>query len=223
MDVMELQRRLGVAADGVCGPKTRAALSARLTNTSAPALTAGDFAWAADRLGIGQKMIRAVRKVEAPRGAFDDQGRPSILYERHKFCAFTDGRFTAGRAQLSWPKWVPGTYGPFSAQYGKLLDACALDPGAALRACSWGAFQVLGEHAERLGYGDALSMAEALTASERAHLESFVRYVERFGLVDELRQCRAGDALSCVPFVRGYNGPGYAKVGYHVKLAAAAA
>lgn len=222
MNVKELQTRLGVVVDGMFGKQSEAALFERLSNLNAPALTNADFERVADSLGVPTKLLMAIREVEAPRGPFDDRGRPSILYEKHIFSAETEHCFDKAFPDLSASKWKPGTYGPFSAQYGKLSKACALHPGAAFKACSWGAFQVLGRNAVALGYGSAFDMALELTVSEAAHLDSFVRFVKTNGLLDELRACRAGNAASCVPFVSKYNGPGYALNAYHTKLAAAA-
>lgn len=225
MDVKDLQKALGVTADGLFGPRSRAALFAHLSNRKAPAITDADFAKAAADLGVSEKMIRAVRKVEAPRGAFDDQGRPSILYERHVFSRNTKpkGKFDSNYPSLSSGKgYGPGGYGAFSEQYDKLGLACALDPEAAFKGCSWGAFQILGENAKSLGYKSAFHMAEELTKSEAAHLDSFVRFVKANGLADELRACKPGNPQSCIPFVMAYNGPGYSQFGYHTKLAQAA-
>ena len=224
MDIRELQRRIGATPDGVFGPASRAALFATLANLHAPAATQADFERVAADLGAAPKMIMAVRKVEAPRGAFDDEGRPSILFERHVFARSTapPGRFNGSHPALSGKPYGAGGYGPFSAQYMRLAAACALDPGAAFKACSWGAFQVLGENAEALHYDSAFDMAIALTVSEAAHLDCFARFVKANGLVDELRACRAGDAASCIPFVKRYNGPGFAEFGYHRKLAESA-
>jgi hypothetical protein len=49
-----------------------------------------------------------------------------------------------------------------------------------------------------------------------------VRFIRSKRLVDKLRACRPGDPASCIPFVKAYNGSGYAKNDYHSKLAAAA-
>ena len=225
LTIKALQADIGVITDGAFGPKSKAALFAKLSNRVAPGLTALDYQRAADRLGVSVGHIRGVRKIEAPRGPFDDQGRPSILYERHKFRNNTDpvGRFNTSNPDLSGPAYGPGGYGPFSAQYDRLAAACALDPEAAFRACSWGAFQVLGENATALGYASTYDMAKGLVASEAAHLETFVRYVERNGLVDEFQACRAHDPRSCQPFVAGYNGPGYKQFHYDTKLAEAIA
>lgn len=66
-------------------------------------------------------------------------------------------------------------------------------------------------------------MGFALTVSEAAHLDCFLRFLRVNNLVDELRACRAGNPASCVPFVRRYNGEQYAQFDYHKKLAAALA
>lgn len=225
MDIAELQRRIGATPDGAFGPRTRAALMARLTNPNPVLIGDADYARAAAALGVGVAVIRAVRIVEAPRGAFDDLGRPSILYERHVFARSTTppGRFNATAPDISGAPYGPGGYGPLSAQYGRFLAACALDPGAAFAACSWGAFQVLGEGATAMDYASAYDMAVGLVGREAAHLETFVRFVRWKGIAGALAACRAGDPQSCVPFVQAYNGPGYAAFGYHRKLAAAIA
>jgi hypothetical protein len=225
LTIAGLQRFLGVADDDVFGPRTMNAMFAKLSNKKAPALTKADFMVAATRLGVPVGHIRGVRKIEAPRGPYDDDGRPSILYERHKFRNNTvpKGRFNSTHPALSGPPYGPGGYGAFGAQYGKLAAACALDPEAAFRACSWGAFQVLGENAVALGYASAVDMALTLVTGEAAHLETFVRYVETNNLIDKFRACRPNDAKSCQPFVAGYNGPGYKTFKYDTKLAAAIA
>lgn len=219
LTVQALQADIGVTADGQFGPTSTAALFAKLSNRQARAATPADFTAIASRLGVPVGHVRGVRTVEAPRGPYDDQGRPTILYERHKFHGHTGGRFDHSHPDLSNP--TGGGYGAFSAQYGKLARACALDPDAAFQACSWGAFQVMGENALALGYPSAYDMAKTLTLSEADHLDCFARFIERNGLVDEFRACRHGDPQSCITFVRRYNGPGYAANDYHRKLAAA--
>lgn len=223
-----LHDRIGITPDTpgygqAFGSRSRAALFATFSNRSAPGLTQADFMGAAMRLGVPVGHIKGVRLVEAPRGSYDDLGRPSILYERHKFRAASmpPGKWDDRYPALSGGPYGSGGYGAFSAQWDKLAAACALDPEAAFRACSWGAFQVLGENADDLGYPSAYDMALSLVTGEAAHLETFIRYVEVNELVDELRACRPGDPGSCIPFVSRYNGPGYRDFNYHTKLAAA--
>jgi len=230
LTIKALHDDIGITPDvpgyGVAfGARSKAALFAKLTNTNAPALTARDYQNAADRLGVPVGHIKGIRKIEAPRGPFDEQGRPSILYERHKFRNNTVpvGRFNKTNPDLSGPMYGAGGYGLFSAQYEKLAAACALDPEAAFRACSWGAFQVLGENAEALNYASAYDMAKTLVTGEPAHLDSLIRYVETNHLTDKLRACRPHNPSSCQPFVAGYNGPSYRDFHYDTKLAEAIA
>lgn len=194
---------------------------AKITNVNAPALTDNDIEQVAINLGVHPAVIRASREVEAPRGAFDDQGRPTILYERHVFARNTNpkARFNQSHPAISGGPYGPGGYGQFSAQIGRLALAYALDPEAAFEACSWGAFQVLGENAVALGYPSARDMAIELAKSEAAHLDSYARFIKANGLLDELRHCKGGDPKSCEPFVARYNGPGYKSFNYHVKFA----
>jgi hypothetical protein len=220
LDGAMLRKLLGLLPDAPFDAAARKALFARLSNRQAAPLTEADFAAAAASLGVSPNMIKAVRKVEAPRGSFDDEGRPTILYERHVFSRNSGRRFDASHPILS--SRTQGGYGRFSIQYDKFADACALDPEAAFKACSWGAFQVLGENAVALGYASAYDMVQRLLVSEAAHLDSFVRFVRTNKLVDKLRACRAGDPASCVPFVKAYNGKDFAKNNYHVNLANAA-
>lgn len=222
LDIRRLRTFLGQPAAGAFDAAARDALFKRLSNTTAAALTEAEFARVAEDLGVSTKMIKAVRKVEAPRGAFDDLGRPTILYEKHIFGKQTGHAFNKTHPLLSSTNQKPTSYGKFSAQYPKLAQACELDPAAAFEACSWGAFQILGTNAVGCGYGSAFAMALALTTGESAHLDSFVRFIRMRGLVEELRACRPGNPASCVPFVKAYNGPGFADNAYHVKLANAA-
>ena len=225
LTVEGLQTRLGVVADGKFGPASRRALAAVLTNTNAPPLTPGDMGALADRWRVAPGIIRAIRTVEAPRGAFDATGKPTHLYERHVANRNTDppGRFARSHPDLfNASGYGRGGYGAYSAQFDKLADACFLDPEAAFEGCSWGAFQVLGENAVALGYASAFDFALELAKGEAQHLESFARYVEFNGLVDELRQVVPGNANSAIPFVSRYNGPGFRQFDYHTKLARAA-
>lgn len=223
LTIEQLQRNIDVLDDGKFGPFSRAALLAHFSNPKAARLTDADFEKAASDLGVHPSYIRGVMKIEAKYGSFDTNGRPTILFERHKFRNNTvpPGKFNDTNPDLSGPPYGRGGYGLLSAQWGKLAAACALDPEAAFMACSWGAFQVMGEHAARLGYGSAYMMAHMLRESEAQHLETFVRYVKCFNLVKALQACRPGNPDSCRAFCQGYNGADYEQFFYHIKFARA--
>ncbi len=203
-----------LVVDGIYGARTRSALLALFSNTSAPAVTERDIEEFADRLRCSVKQVKAVARVESGGSAFDRNGRPKILFERHYFHRLTEGRWSI--APFSNPK--AGGYGEDSWQ--KLADACARDPEAAFQSASWGRFQVMGAHWKKLGYLSPLSMAWLMRQDEYGHYEALARYVEHFGLLDELRAL-SSDPDDCRGFARGYNGAGYERFSYHIKLAEA--
>ncbi len=147
------------------------------------------FARAAAYLGCDVAAIRAVAQVEAGlQGAFistsQDVVRPTILFEPHIFDRLTNGRFRAAKAPflsgpsavLSRERWAPGTYGPFSAQYARFNAAAQLNRQAAIKATSWGLFQILGENYKRCGFEGPEDFVEAM-----------YRDVERgFGVLDPM-------------------------------------
>ncbi len=205
-----------VAVDGVCGPLTRAAITAAFTNPCAAAVTDEEIATLAKRLGCTTKQLRAVSKVESGGSAYDQMGRPKILFERHLFYRFTGGRF--GLSSFNQPKG--GGYNENS--WDKLTRAACLDPGAAFAAVSWGKFQVLGLHWDVLGYPSALDLAYSTVISEAAHYELLARYIEANGLTLAIGALSTHPADN-VAFAKAYNGPGFKKFAYDTKLAQAMA
>ncbi|MEM1315748.1 MAG: N-acetylmuramidase domain-containing protein [Pseudomonadota bacterium] len=172
-------------------------------------------AWqaAADALDCEPAAIRAVAEVESRGEAFLASGRPPILFERHVFRRLTGGEFD-GHADLSHRR--AGGYGRGGeAQYDRLDRAAALHREAALRAASWGRFQVLGLNAELCGWSDVESFVADQCESEDAQLAAFVGYVRGARLEGALRR------RDWAAFAKGYNGPAYAKNRYDTKMAAA--
>lgn len=214
--VRELQSELGVTADGIFGPQSKVALLARFTNLNAKAITEAQIASLADRLQCTAKQIKAVAAVESSGSGFDRSGKPKILYERHMFHRLTDGKWSV--TSYSNPTW--GGYKEGS--WDKLAAACAKDPDAAFGACSWGKFQVLGLHWSKLGYASSYALAVSTVESEMAHYDLLARYIEAFGLKDELRALST-DPDDCRAFANAYNGPAYQRHDYHTKLAKAMA
>lgn len=170
--------------------------------------------------------LQAVGEVEAgPYGAFLDTGEPVILYERHIFHRLTNGRFSGAIApgdfprevsELSLPTADPHGYGPVSIQHAKLAAAVKLDRDAALKACSWGMFQILGLNHAEAGFPTLQGFVNAMYRSADDHLRAlvmFLRHDER--LVEALREHEWAD------FAARYNGPNFARGHYDSKLATA--
>ena len=172
------------------------------------------MAFHAARLGCKIKQINAVAKVESAGGGYDKSGKPKILFERHWFHRLTGGKWSPAPFSQS----ARGGYGESS--WFKLSDACGRDPDAAFSSASWGKFQVMGGHWQKLGYPSPYAMAWTTVQSEADHYEMLIRYIEAFALTDELRAL-SDNPETCRAFAKAYNGSAYAENDYHTKLAAA--
>lgn len=168
-------------------------------------------------IGVGEDEVHAFIEAETRGAGFDAQGRPRILFEPHVFYRNLAGaaRDRAVKAGLACADWGQLAYGKESEQYGKLERALRIDESAALKACSWGLGQVLGENHVAAGYATVQAMVADFLLDEDNHLEAAIRFIKANGLDDELRR------HDWAAFARGYNGPGYRKNGYDSKLAAA--
>lgn len=182
-------------------------------------ISEADFAAAATELGCSVAAIKAVAFVESRGTGFLDDGRPVILYEAHVFDRLTKGkhRYAVDRSGvfLSVPSWDRRLYGRAGThQYDRLSDAAKLDQRAALMACSWGTFQIMGMNYASLGFATVEDfVAHMDTAAE--NLEVFVDFIRTNDLDDELQR------LDWRGFARAYNGPGYAQNRYDQKMAEA--
>lgn len=219
MNVGDLQLWLGahgqpITVDGRSGPQTRAAIVLAFTNPCAPAVTDDDLKAIAARLGCSIPQLRAVSKVESGGAAFDKQGRPKILFERHIYYRQTEGRFGTS----PWSSQKAGGYNEDS--WSKLTNAAGQDVDAAFASASWGKFQVMGMHWRGLNYPSPLEMAYSTVTNEAAHYEMLARYIERFDLKRALAQLSTNPQDN-VAFATGYNGPGFRRFDYHTKLAKA--
>lgn len=209
-----------VAADGQFGPKSIAALQAAFTNTCADSTDDADIARLAARLGCTPKQVRAVSQVESGGAGFDDRGRPKILFERHLFYRFTNGKYGNEVSDASISASKGGGYRHSS--WDKLGRAAGKSVYKAFESVSWGKFQVLGMWWDELGYSSPLEMAYSTVISEDAHYEMLVRYIEDNNMQGAVRALSTNPATN-VAFARGYNGPAYTKFAYDKKLARAMA
>lgn len=176
-------------------------------------LTDADFERAATRLRCPVAAVRAVAKVESLGGGYLPDARPKILFERHKFHEFTEGRFTSSHSHISWPKW--GGYLGAEREFDRLAEAIELNREAALKSASWGAFQIMGFNHKLVGHSGVEPFVRAMVAGSGHQLDAFVAFIKSQNLDDALRR------LDWKSFAFGYNGPDYAKNRYDEKMARA--
>ena len=179
-----------------------------------PKLTVQEIAEAACANGFELAALQAVLAVETRGKGFLEDGRPIILFERHRFHALTGGRFSHLHPYLSSSQ--PGGYAGGTREWDRLAAAIDLDREAALQSTSWGIGQVMGFHWHKLGYKDVQDLVNAAYRSEAAQLDMMLRYINHF---PEAREgLRTKD---WVRFAAAYNGWNYKKNAYDTKLAAA--
>ncbi len=218
--VAAFQRRAGLVDDGVAGPKTLAALAGRDTSKL---LKRQDLQQAADRLGVPLASVMAVNQVESRGEGFAANGRPVILFERHVMHARLQANglseAEADALAAKHPALVnrkPGGYIGGTAEHQRLAQAQQIHYAAALESASWGLFQIMGYHWQRLGYFDAQHFADTMVLSEAAQLDAFVSFIET-----DTALHKALKGKRWAEFARRYNGPAYARNLYDVKLARA--
>ncbi|RHW21690.1 N-acetylmuramidase domain-containing protein [Pseudomonas jilinensis] len=224
--VKDFQRKAKLVVDGVAGPKTMAALAG---GDCAVLLKEQDLVRAAEQLGIELAVIKAVNEVESRGSGFFAPGKPAILFERHIMhrqlsqAGPEDDRELIVQ-QISelvavHPDLVnsrPGGYVGGLGEYPRLARAKMIDANAAVESTSWGLFQIMGFHWRLLGYTSADNFEQAMRSGEAAQLEAFVRFIQADSAMHKALKNR-----KWADFARRYNGPGFARNLYDIKLARA--
>lgn len=164
--------------------------------------------------------LKAVVEVEASgKGFIGDV--PKILYEPHimhrlltkKNYITIRNNLMKAHPNLCYPRWGTYRYGAESIQHKRLEIASQFNRDTALESCSWGLGQVMGFHWKSLGYESLQAFINDMYESEAKQLEAMIRFIKVNGLLLALKN------KDWVKFARGYNGSGYAKNKYHIKLA----
>jgi hypothetical protein len=182
--------------------------------------TPADIDRVAADLKVEPAAFRAVLEVEAAGSGFDKASRPKALFERHHFYRnlkpMPDQQAEAVAAGLAYPKWGEKPYQKGSdAVYKEIERACAINEDAALLSTSWGLGQIMGFNYRMIGKPSVQSMVNEAMDSEAGQLRQVAAFLRASGLQDALM------TRNWAKVARGYNGPGYAKNAYDVKLARA--
>lgn len=182
-------------------------------------LTEQDYVEAAKIIGCSVAAIKAVAKVESAGAGFYTEGKftnlPVILYESHIFGSHSGYQFNASHPILSQRKWNRALYNQGGHSWDKLNQASKLNETAAIQACSWGKFQIMGFHYRTCGFNTPQEYAKAQHQSEFEHLRCFLAFVKSKRLDRHIRN------LDWKAFAYSYNGEYYWKNQYDKKMAAA--
>lgn len=216
--VRDFQRKNHIKDDGVVGDGTRELLPALTTDKAK--LIESDYVWAATQLACDVPSVKAVREVEAPLGGFLQDGRVTILFERHQMYRQLKANGLDPEHYTSTnPDIVNKTAGGYlgkAGEYTRLAKAKQLHEVSALESCSWGAYQIMGYHWKRLGFKSVHEFLSKMESSERGQLECFVTFIKTdLNLLKAIRQ------HDWPTFARYYNGSNYRINKYDEKLEAA--
>lgn len=191
-------------------------------------LTEHDYQNAAKLLGLEIPLIKAVARVEAPRGGFVPDGRPIILFEGHVFykqlqyLGINPKPLQREFPTIIYPNWTKKYYlgynnkrvltADIDDEFERLAVAQTINNEAAVKSCSWGKFQIMGFNFNKCGYDNVFDFVFDMQKTEREHLFAFCRFIEGRGLTKYLR------GKEWAKFSYYYNGKDYYKNSYDIKL-----
>lgn len=176
-----------------------------------------DYRDKAARHRINPAALHAFADIESAGKGFGADGRAIILFEPHIFSRETGGAwdgYQVDGAPVSYPKWTPAggklpaglKIHPYTLsqldRWGLLAFAAELDFEAALKACSWFAFQILGRNHAVLGFPTAWHFVVAGHEGEHASLDMAVAFLAANDVLDDFRR---GDWRRVITV---WNGPG---------------
>ncbi len=230
--VKDFQLKNGLVVDGIVGLKTWAKLIEKqddLIKFTSKLLSETDLEDFATEHNLELATVKAVNEVESRGKGFLVFGKPVILFEGHVFWRQLEKRglnplsfLNDQNKDILYKKWTRQYYKGGEGEYERLEKAAAISDlkavkDAAFSSASWGAFQIMGYHYESLGYDSIDDFVSKMKEHEREHLKAFGRFIGRNyykskTLLHWLKE------KNWANFARAYNGPGYKKNKYDLKL-----
>ena len=186
-------------------------------NPNPPKATRIQVYQAAKEIDVPVAAIKAVLDVESNGGGFYKDGRPKVLFERHKFYqGLTKIDWITKRDEIAkqHPDICNSNWGAYNdrPQYDKLEIAATLNWDVAHESASWGFGQVMGFNWRELGYKSIRDFVTRMYESEGEQLIAVCRFIKNKGLAHSLR---IGDWAT---FASVYNGSDYARNKYDIKM-----
>ena len=145
----------------------------------------------------------------------DGRAEPLIRFEGHYFdrLVAADRRAQARQDGLANPR-AGAVKNPRkqTARWDLLQRAQSIDRAAALESTSWGVGQVMGANWKELSYPSVEALVLDARSGPHGQLRLMARFIKRHGLDRHLRE------VNFAGFARRYNGPAFAKHGYHTRM-----
>jgi len=177
-------------------------------------LSDDDFILVAKELGVEVAAIKAVVAIEAGKQmkGFWAPGVPVVNFDKTMYSRFRKKNPGPGVKGAKVPEGISGYA---LREWTQLVNARRVNSKAADMGTFWGMFQIGGFNYARCGCETIDEFIRLMSYSELEQLELFAAFITNSGMLDDLRNRR------WAAFSRKYNGAGYARRGYHIKMAAA--
>lgn len=173
-----------------------------------------DFNLVAKELDVEVAAIRAVVAIEAGKDmkGFWAPGVPVVNFDNTMYSRFRKKVKSSGAKGEKVPS---GLKGYALREWTQLINARKTNARAANMGTFWGMFQIGGFNYAKCGCESVDEFVKLMAYSELSQLELFAAFIKNSGMLSDLRN------KNWAGFARKYNGAGYAKRGYHKKMAAA--
>ena len=178
-------------------------------------LTEKDFQLVAEELDLEVAVIKAVVEIEAGKAmkGFWAPGIPVINFDRVMYNKY---RNRASSKEGAKGETIPeGLAGYAKKEWTELIEARKQNAQGANLGTFWGMFQIGGFNYRLCGCESVDEFVKRMAYSELEQLQLFAVFISNSGMVESLRK------KDWATFARKYNGPSYARRGYHTKMAKA--
>lgn len=176
-------------------------------------LTESDFQLVAEELDVEVAAIKAVVEIEAGKAmkGFWAPGIPVINFDRSMYNKYRlKVESTAGAKDEKVPD---GLSGYALKEWKELINARKVNAQGANMGTFWGMFQIGGFNYKICGCATVDEFVKRMAYSELEQLQLFAVFITNSNMVESLRK------KDWRTFARKYNGPSYARRGYHTKMA----
>ena len=196
--------------DTICAADSLVAVNDSLRYTT---LSDADYRRVAEELGVEVAAIKAVVLIEAGAAleGFLAPGVPVINFDAVMYRKMKSKDTRKAPSDAKIPEGIKSAYG--RKEWQQLINARKTNIDKANMGTFWGMFQIGGFNYKICGCKSVDEFVEKMSESEVAQLELFAKLIVNAKQVEYLRR------KDWSGFARRYNGPSYAKRGYHTKMA----
>lgn len=165
--------------------------------------------------------LLAVKLVESGNnktGFIEGINKPIILFEGHIFFkllkqnGYDVTKLHNSNPGIVYSKWDKSKYKSPRSEWQRLESARKINKDLANQSASWGMFQVMGFNYKSCGCTTSDVFVDLMSTSPEAQLELTLNFLKYNKMIIPLQR------KNWVEFAKQYNGPGYTKNRYDIKL-----